>query len=201
MAENKKSFVAYCDWLHTFEALPDEQAGKLAKHIWRYVNDLNPETDDIVINAVFAGMKLTLKRDLKKYEERVVRNRENGAKGGRPPKEPEKPNGLNSNQLGLSGTVEKQKKKRTVFTPPTIEEVSEYCLERKNGIDPQKWWDSYQSKGWMIGKSKMKDWKAAVRTWENNTENEKVKPAYNSKSKLPNNEAATREIINRAYNG
>ena len=52
------------------------------------------------------------------------------------------------------------------FTPPTIEEVAAYCQERNNGVDPQKWYDFYAAKGWMIGKNKMKDWKAAVRTWE-----------------------------------
>ena len=52
------------------------------------------------------------------------------------------------------------------FKPPTIEEVKSYCIERKNGVDPQKWHDFYSAKGWMIGKNKMKDWEAAVRTWE-----------------------------------
>ncbi len=52
------------------------------------------------------------------------------------------------------------------FTPPTLEEVKAYCLERRNGIDPQRFISSYESKGWMVGKSPMKDWKAAVRTWE-----------------------------------
>jgi hypothetical protein len=52
------------------------------------------------------------------------------------------------------------------FIPPSVEDVSEYCLERKNNIDPQYWWDSYQAKNWMVGKNKMSDWKAAVRTWE-----------------------------------
>jgi hypothetical protein len=42
MAENKKAFVAYCDWLESFEELTDEEAGKLAKHLFRYVNDLKP---------------------------------------------------------------------------------------------------------------------------------------------------------------
>ena len=52
------------------------------------------------------------------------------------------------------------------FTPPTLEEVISYCKERNNSVDPQKWYDFYSAKGWMIGKNKMKDWKAAVRTWE-----------------------------------
>ena len=52
------------------------------------------------------------------------------------------------------------------FAPPTIEEVREYCRERGNKVDPEKFIDFYTSKGWMVGKNKMKDWKAAVRTWE-----------------------------------
>ena len=52
------------------------------------------------------------------------------------------------------------------FAPPTIEEVTAYCRERGNKVDPQKFVDFYTMKGWMVGKNKMKDWKAAVRTWE-----------------------------------
>lgn len=66
--------------------------------------------------------------------------------------------------------IEKEKdinnKRSRAFVPPTLEEVSDYCKERGKGVDPNKWYDFYQSKGWMIGKNKMKDWKAAVRTWE-----------------------------------
>ncbi len=50
--------------------------------------------------------------------------------------------------------------------PPTLEAVREYCKERRNSVDPEKFYDFYASKGWMVGKNKMKDWKAAVRTWE-----------------------------------
>lgn len=52
------------------------------------------------------------------------------------------------------------------FTPPTVEQVQEYCWERGNCVDPQRFVDYYTSNGWMVGKNKMKDWKAAVRTWE-----------------------------------
>lgn len=52
------------------------------------------------------------------------------------------------------------------FTPPTLQEVSEYCLERGNGVDPQRFIDYYTSNGWRVGKNPMRDWKAAVRTWE-----------------------------------
>ena len=52
------------------------------------------------------------------------------------------------------------------FVPPTVDEVREYCESRNNGIDPEMFVDFYESKGWMIGQNRMKDWKAAVRTWE-----------------------------------
>ncbi len=59
-----------------------------------------------------------------------------------------------------------KKKSSSRFSPPSIEEVQAYCLERKNGINPQQFVDFYASKGWKVGNSPMKDWKAAVRTWE-----------------------------------
>lgn len=62
-------------------------------------------------------------------------------------------------------------RKSVAFAPPTLEEVKNYCQERNNGVNPDKWHDFYSSKGWMVGKNKMKDWKAAVRTWEDKKEN------------------------------
>ena len=55
---------------------------------------------------------------------------------------------------------------RKRFVPPTVDQVREYCEERGNGVNPQRFVDYYSSNGWMVGKNKMKDWKAAVRTWE-----------------------------------
>lgn len=52
------------------------------------------------------------------------------------------------------------------FTPPSLEDVTEYCKERNNGIDPQHFIDFYASKGWKVGNQPMKDWKACIRTWE-----------------------------------
>ena len=63
-------------------------------------------------------------------------------------------------------TEEPPMKKSTRFTPPTVDEVAEYCDERRNTIDPEAFVDFYASKGWLVGKSKMVDWKAAMRTWE-----------------------------------
>ena len=56
--------------------------------------------------------------------------------------------------------------KRKVFLKPTVEQICAYCTERRNGIDPQLFYDFYEARGWMVGKAHMKDWKSAVRTWE-----------------------------------
>lgn len=86
MAENKKSFVAYCDWQETFEELSDEEAGRLIKHLFNYVNDKNPEASDKLTKMCFIPIKQSLKRDLKKYESYIEKQKVNGAKGGRPKK-------------------------------------------------------------------------------------------------------------------
>lgn len=65
--------------------------------------------------------------------------------------------------------LSKDKLSKYIFVPPTIEEIKDYCQERNNGVDAEKWYDFYASKGWMVGRNKMKDWKACVRTWEKST--------------------------------
>ena len=86
MAQGKKSFVFYTEWEELFEALNDEEAGKLIKHVLRYVNDKNPQAPDRLTDISFIPIKQTLKRDLKKYEEKAEAARLNGLKGGRPKK-------------------------------------------------------------------------------------------------------------------
>lgn len=61
-------------------------------------------------------------------------------------------------------TDKKNRAKR--FAPPPLDEVAAYCIERGKGVNPDKWYNHYSAKNWMIGKNKMVDWKAAVRTWE-----------------------------------
>jgi len=63
--------------------------------------------------------------------------------------------------------IVKAKVKR--FVKPTIEEIIDYCNERNNDVDADKFYDYYSSNGWKVGKNAMKDWKASVRTWEKNT--------------------------------
>ena len=105
MAKDKKSFLLYCDLIHTVKQLPDDKAGELFKHILSYVNDENPITDDLVTNISFEPIKQQLKRDLKKYESICDRNSSNGKLGGRPKKqeEPKKPTGL----IGLKNKPKK----------------------------------------------------------------------------------------------
>lgn len=67
--------------------------------------------------------------------------------------------------------------KRKVFVKPTIEEVRAYCDERHNSVNPEAFIDHYNSNGWKVGRNSMKDWKAAVRTWERNN--------YGNNSKQP----------------
>lgn len=62
--------------------------------------------------------------------------------------------------------TEKKKRGRTPFTPPSVDEVRAYCLERGNNVDPETFVDFYSSKGWRVGNNPMKDWRASVRTWE-----------------------------------
>ncbi len=74
---------------------------------------------------------------------------------------------LGKDSLGEDSTVkEKTAPKKARFTPPTVEQVTEYCRERNNTVDAERFVDFYASKGWLVGKAAMKDWKAAVRNWE-----------------------------------
>jgi hypothetical protein len=80
MAKEKNSFLLYCDIIHTVEKLKDEDAGALLKHILRYVNDENPETDNAIVEIAFEPIRQSLKRDLIKYEGIRTRNSENAKK-------------------------------------------------------------------------------------------------------------------------
>ncbi len=126
MAKGKRSFIFYADWIDTFKELPPEDGYELLMHLLSYVNDENPQTDSVLINAVFANMKNRLKEDLVKWEDRADRSRENGAKGGRP-KNPEKPSGLNKNP-----DEPRKPDSVTVTVSVTVSEVVNY-LNIKSG--------------------------------------------------------------------
>ena len=89
MAEGKKGFVLYCDLIHTVRKMPKEKAGELLMTILSYVNDENPAPGDLMVDLVFEPIKQQLKRDLKKWEGFIEKQRLNGLKGGRPSVNPE----------------------------------------------------------------------------------------------------------------
>jgi hypothetical protein len=174
MAKDKKSFLLYCDQQGVFNKLPDEIAGKLIKHIFAYVNDENPPCDDLLLTIAFEPIKTQLKRDLRKYDDYIDKQKFNGAKGGRPTKpketqitqpffqEPKKADNVNVNVNDNVKVI------KDVFIKPSIVEIKTYMTEIGMADVSEKWFDYYESNGWLVGKNKMKNWKAAVRTWKNN---------------------------------
>ncbi len=92
-----------------------------------------------------------------------------------------------------------QKKRASPFVPPLVSEVGAYCYERNNNVDAQTFVDHYEANGWMRGKNKIKDWKACVRTWEKNNENNQRNNQSSRKPSLAerlqkNRETAERQI-------
>ena len=194
MAKDKKSFVAYCDWLESFEELTDEEAGRLAKHLFRYVNDLNPEAPDKITKMCFIPIKQSLKRDLVKYEERADRARENGAKGGRPKtqktqsviSEPKKPDSV-SVSVNVNDSVNV---KDDGMKPPSLEEVISYFDE--NGYTKEsatKMFEYYEEsrkpsgRVWKDGRGNtVKNWKQKARSIWFKDDNLKKNQQYDFKN-------------------
>lgn len=83
------------------------------------------------------------------------------------------------------------------FTPPTIDEVAAYCSERNNNVDAQRFIDYYTANGWKVGRNSMKDWKAAVRTWERSGDKKAASPK--TQGVLSQMEEALR-IVEAEYN-
>ena len=93
------------------------------------------------------------------------------------------------------------------FAKPTVEEIAAYCRSRNNGLDPEQIWDFYESKGWFIGKTKMKNWRSAVRTWERRRKEEQNAAAsansryHNGRPKLSNHVDISEEERNEILEG
>lgn len=159
MAENKKSFILYCDIIHTVKKLPKDKQADLFVHILEYVNDMNPITDDFVVEIAFEPIKQALKRDLLKYEKIRQRNAENGKTGGRPKKvvedepvevtkvsKPKKPSGLIGNpknpsepkkaDIGIGIGIDIDNEKEDIIISDEIKKLKE------SFIDFNKWLDS-----------------------------------------------------------
>jgi len=100
MAENKKSFVLYTDSQGLVNQLPDDVAGRLFKHIYAYVNDENPITDELLLNIAFEPIKMQLKRDLLKWENQLEQRKQAGIKSA----EVRKRNATKTNERSISST-------------------------------------------------------------------------------------------------
>ena len=178
MATDKKSFLLYCDLIHTVEQLTDEQAGDLFKHILRYVNDQEPQTENVITRIAFEPIKQSLKRDLQKYEDIRKRNQDNARKRWDATASSGIPNhtkNADSVSVSVSGSVT-GKKEIKGFVKPTIEQLKEYMSEQGMNDIAENWLNHYEANGWMVGKVKMKDWKASVRTWKTNQKNNSATP-------------------------
>ncbi len=187
----KDSFVFYASFYEAISNLPGDTQLEVYNAICKYALLGEPPELSPIAKAMFTVMRPVMDAASARYEASVA----NGKKGGRPKKENlEKPS---ENLKGLeTGNLEKPspnlnvnvndndnvnvnvndkvteiraaKPPRTRFTPPSIDEVKAYCQERGNGVDAERFIDYYNANGWRVGKNAMKDWKAAVRTWEKN---------------------------------
>ena len=170
----------YFDFDEKTDELNDSEKGRLLLALYRYA--MTGEKPVLTGNErfLFNIFKGEIDRDIAVYNVKVT----NGNQGGRPPKgktennltepnetkeepkiteTPKKQETRNIKEISLTG----DKEKRTRFSPPTLEEVSAYCMERGNRIDPQHFVDYYEARGWELKPGqKVKDWKACVRTWE-----------------------------------
>lgn len=174
------SFVFYKSFMDALEYVPREEYCDCVSSLLNYAfyGESEPEspTAKMFMTLVIPQIDANTKR-----RENGKKGAEYGKKGGRPKNEPlcpseENPIGVNDETPNVNVNVnanengEKEnspsESKRKRFTPPTVDEVREYCLERQNGIDPEAFVAFYESKGWKVGKSPMKDWKAAMVTWE-----------------------------------
>lgn len=205
MADNKKSFVAYTDWGSIFNMLTDDEAGKLAKHLFNHASNQETTLNDRMLKVLFEPIRLQLERDNSKYETVKERRKEAGRKGGLKSGETRKQNeaialdakqneaneavivnGNDTVNVNDNDILLKKETKERRFKPPALSEVEEYISEKNySTVSAQSFWNFYESKNWFVGKNKMKDWKKAIAGWE--SRNKEI-PNTNGKS---NNHAGT----------
>lgn len=158
-----ESFIFYRSFHEATKDLPKERYGALVYAINEYA--LNGEETEL------PEYERRLFMLIKPQIDANAARRINGRFGGRPKKE----DGTEEKktEAAQNAPAEEQKKEPTEkkaeparFVKPTVEEIADYCRERKNGLDAQAFFDFYESKGWKVGAAKMRDWKASVRTWE-----------------------------------
>ena len=176
MAKDKKSFILYCDIIHTIEQLKDDDAGKLFKHVLRYVNDLNPETDDIITKIAFEPIKQQLKRDLTKYESLCSKNVENAKKrwdnknataSDRIPNDTKDADNDTDTDTDIVNDINKRK---LLFKENLKKHLQEYGKELLN--DFFLYWAEHNENGKKMRYEKEKTFglKARLNTWKNRSQ-------------------------------
>ena len=184
----KDSFIMYKSWAEMMAEMPPEELAVLSRAIACYQLGRDFSIDNPMVSAVFDMIRGQFDRDDEKYEE-TCRKRTDAIRQRWDTKEEkqiqENTNEYKSIQNGSESVSDsdndneyiKEKTSKEVkekapkrFSAPSLEEVREYCLERGNNVDPERFCDFYDSVGWKVGNKPMKDWKAAVRTWERREE-------------------------------
>lgn len=176
----RNSFVLYTSYLKHIELLTIEQRGMLLTAIFKYASGAEPNGMDDMTRMAFSFIKSDMDENAEKYQKTVNARRESGKKGGRP--KSSESDEKQKKQMLLDESKDKQKnpvyedeyvnvndKDKKIcnrrFTPPTLEEVQSFINEHGYRVDANRFIDFYSSKGWMVGKNKMKDWQAAIRGW------------------------------------
>ena len=183
----------FVDYLDAIEPLGDAERGRLFTSLLTYAR--TGEAPQLSGNErfLFPMMRAQLDRDIAAMAG-VSEARSKAAKASKSSKceqmQQMQANAANADKSSKEKDKDKDKDddkkgngaREARFTPPSIEEVADYCQERGNGVDAARFVDFYSSKGWMVGKSRMKDWKAAVRNWERSRDEKATpakKPGYN----------------------
>ena len=183
----------FVDYLDAIEPLGDAERGRLFTSLLTYAR--TGEAPQLGGNErfLFPMMRAQLDRDIAAMAG-VSEARSKAAKASKSSKceqmQQMQANAANADKSSKDKDKDKDKDddkkgngaREARFTPPSVEEVAAYCLERENNVDASRFVDFYSSKGWMVGKSKMKDWKAAVRNWERSRDEKATpakKPGYN----------------------
>ena len=162
----------FLDWLEATKRLTAAEKGRLVDSLVSYANSDENWEDFLVGNERFVADEMRLKID--RFNEISAKRADAGSKGGKQTQaksSKRKQNQANASTITNTKTITKTNTKTSIsiFKPPTHEEVKAYCTERNNNVDPDRFINFYTSNGWKVGKNSMKDWKAAVRTWEKNS--------------------------------
>lgn len=160
----------YHSYLDAIQALGDAERGRLLTAMLEY--SITGEAPQLNGNErfLFPMIKAQIDRDLSRYDAICQKNSDNVRKrsytNGNKGEGKGKGEGEDKGEGKGKGEIESPSGNRERFAPPTVADVAAYCQERGNTVDPQRFVDFYASKGWKVGSQQMKDWKAAVRTWE-----------------------------------